>query len=56
MKNLIKSYLEKKQFQNKDMIIFLTDGGKIEINDDREIKNFISDKIKEKVILVCDMS
>ena len=57
-KNLINSYLKKKQFQNIQMLIFVFDGTKFNydeaINDVRKLSEFIPRDIKEKEILVYD--
>ena len=58
LKNLISSYIKRKHFQNKQMIIFMFDGKSISydeaVNDDRKIGVLFPGDIKEKEILVCD--
>ena len=60
LKNLIISYQKKKQFENKENIHFIFDGGAISyedaINDDRKLTEFIPNDLKEKEILVYDWS
>ena len=58
LKNLIISYIKRKQFKNNKMIFFLFDGKSISydeaINDDRKLSEFIPKDLKEKEILVND--
>ena len=60
LKDLIISYQKKKQFENKENIHFIFDGGAISyevaINDDRNLTEFIPNDLKEKEILVYDFS
>ena len=60
LKDLIISYQKKKQFENKENIHFIFDGGAISyevaINDDRKLTEFIPNDLKEKEILVYDWS
>ena len=59
-KNLITSYLKRKQFQNKQELVFVFDANSMSyeeaINNDRKLGEFIPDNENEKEFLVYDWS